>query len=724
MDDTQANDISNLSHDSSDFPDISQEAHVEQPGHEERSVFSSFAGDKSFEENVGLSIGLGLRPISESPKDEGLRLFSSFLKPDDTSLNTSETSGDVPEADNHAEDIPFFSMSDGAPSDSGSANPDTVSDQNSESVFESSPDITNSNPFVPSVEESMSKDPELDQLSDQAFPLFLRFKASDNISSVADAIREKSHRSIQNPNTVEDFSSHFDQPDDQAAMDDVVQNNDPIDLPGSEEMPSHADVNTSNGTVNETALHDFSLDDLNEFDLDQEAFSRPIFKPAPAQVTEPAVESESLNIPDVFQQRADPDIVVSADTEAFMPVEPISEELPGDSGIYEDAEVPLFIPLKQINPPNDTPSADSNAMPEESAAPDSIPVFAPLKAERPGSIDSHPDQPNERPGSKEYHPHQEKPSTRPGTQDTSKSSSHKSTKSSASTRANSAASRDSVDSVSSAERLISNRYTAAQQMGTIAPLPQREVKSRRRSGTRAPVIIALLTVVLIIGLVALWSFLDLGSVIFGNNTAGDASIGSSTITVTTATQTEKEETPSTATTAAPTSEQSTSQSSAETTAKEAETTTVPTTSASTKSTTSAATETTTEATTTTTTQESSGGSDKVPAWFSATITNGTSDQDTAIFDLNFQNNGSSAVSLYSGLRQVTLTFLTDVEIQSLTSDSFTFTAKEGKTNVFVGVPTNKENIEPGKILTTTIYGKSSGASVGKYKVKFYLEYYE
>ena len=608
---------------------------------------------------------------------------------------------------------------------------DPAPQQIPELVSEPSMDGTNAEPSAVTGKESSSNEGSLDQLSDQAFPLFLRFKASDNISSVADAIREKSHKSMPKPTADEYSGDHINQANGISSDVNAFPDVPPVvssEEAGVNEITPHSYEETYGNTFDITPHQDFTPEDLSDFDIDQEALSRPIFKPAPVPVEEPVVEAEALNIPDVFQQHVESDNNISTPPENTVPDSPVTVERIDYPDYLDNTEVPVFVPLSQISQSQTAP-ADTASVTKE-AAPDTIPVFAPPKADRSTTAAASLEPAKERPGSHEYHAHQEKSATRPGTQDASKSSSHKPVKSSVSAGTSVPKERNAYTSSPSTERLVNNRYTAAQQMGTIAPLPLREAKARRKSGTRMPIFIALLVVASIIGLIALWSFMDLGSVLFGRSTNSTTQENSSDpAAITTLSQSSAEESSSAATATVTTSEDATIPSSAETTqvstSATTKATTEATTSATTEATTIATTEATTEATTVPTTQETSSKSpDKVPAWFDATISNGTSDQDTAIFDLNFKNMSPSTVSLYNGLKQITLTFVTDIEITTVTCDSFTFTPKEGKKNVFIGVPTSKEEIEKGKTLTTTINGKSSGASVGKYTVKFFLEYYE
>jgi len=245
-------------------------------------------------------------------------------------------------------------------------------------------------------------------------------------------------------------------------------------------------------------------------------------------------------------------------------------------------------------------------------------------------------------------------------------------------------------------------YTAAQQMGNIAPLGQREIRTKRsRTQSHKPLLILLLSITVLVAVFSFWnnsSFDSTFSNLFGS---------SSDTKVTTST-----------TTAAPT----TAAAATETKAASKETT-----SATTKpkpTSTPAPTQETTAAEATTATSVANTPSAKIPSGFSTSIADGKSNGDTATFNILFKNLGTSDVSLYDGVEFITIAFTTsNIKITEVTSPDFTFTADPDKSNYFIGTPVSTDVIIKTETQTVAISAKSSGSDIGKYSIKYYVKCY-
>ena len=239
------------------------------------------------------------------------------------------------------------------------------------------------------------------------------------------------------------------------------------------------------------------------------------------------------------------------------------------------------------------------------------------------------------------------------------------------------------------------RYTAAQQMGNITPLPERTLKPQK-SRSHLAVIILLLCVVAIVAVIALWKPISAGFVSSKNNSV------STTGTISP---------PTIEATAAATA-------SAETTAVEtaAETTAAETTTETTSAETTAA-ETTAQST-------ASPTPAMIPSGFSTSIINGKSTDDAASFDILFKNSGASDVSLFDGVEFITVAYTTsNVKITEVTSPDFTFTADPNKYNFFIGTPTSKDVIAKKDTKTVTVTAKSDGKTIGKFTIKYFVKCY-
>lgn len=759
MDDTQSGDNNSL------YSSLDRDPNVDNPSTEqfndedsEGSVFTSFMKQPSGEKSGLLG---GLRSSSAEPSlgglrgtapasptsDQGPRLFSSYINSDEEEL--IDQSSDIP----------------------------VLSDNQKQSDV-TQPDI--SQPADTNVMPAEITDTTtVGELSENSFPLFLSFKANDNIASVSDALREK-----------------------------AIKTTPPSE---SKEIATNS-LSPSTSVIEETAKIDEPVfDDLDDFDMDQDLLSRPIFKPVQVTGEDAANETNSvvskeipatavsedssetvipsdnnipaLDFPDVFS--VTPAVLESEESIPEPSVEPAEDSspvivpetpdtavtsamasapaIPGAEPLFfTDDDKPVFKPFRSQRSVEDTdsvtetssanadnsPSYDIPSIKNPATAPDSIPlmpaqppafipVFQPPKnTERPGSKDklenaAAKERSNERPGAKERSAERQAAMDarmeRPGGHDHKDQRAHviKPTPNKPSQAAKVA-----QEDVQTSERSISNRYTAAQQMGRIAPLPARDIKASRKKGSHLPILFALLSVAFVVSIFSLWIFLDIGSILFGNNAkpTPTSSVATSSVTaVATTTETTQDVTTqasSEVTTAATTTKETTAATTTEqTTAATTKETTKETTAATTKETTAATTKETTAATTkATTTKSVSSTSATIPSAFATTITDGKSSADTASFNINFKNTGASDVSLLDGVENITVTFVTNgAVIESVTSDDFVFTPKEGKTNVFIGVPVSTDIIKKTETKTVTVSAVSEDdVTIGKYSVKYYV----
>lgn len=245
-------------------------------------------------------------------------------------------------------------------------------------------------------------------------------------------------------------------------------------------------------------------------------------------------------------------------------------------------------------------------------------------------------------------------------------------------------------------------YTAAQQMGNIAPLGQREIRTKRsRTQSHKPLLILLLSISVLVAVFSFWnnsSFDSTFSNLFGSSS--DTKFTTST------------------TIAVPTA----AAASTETKAASKETT-----SAATKpkpASTSAATQETAASETTKLTATANTSSAMIPSGFSTTIADGKSTGDTASFNILFKNLGTSDVSLYDGVEFITIAFTTgNIKIAEVTSPDFTFIADPDKSNSFIGTPVSTDVIIKTETQTVAISAKSSGSDIGKYSIKYYVKCY-
>jgi len=245
-------------------------------------------------------------------------------------------------------------------------------------------------------------------------------------------------------------------------------------------------------------------------------------------------------------------------------------------------------------------------------------------------------------------------------------------------------------------------YTAAQQMGNIAPLGQREIRVKRpRTQSHKPLLILLLSITILVAVFSFWnssSFDSTFSNLFGLSSDTKFTTSATTAPPTAAaavteTMAASEETTSAATKPKPTS-------------------------------TPAATQETTASETTKTTSAANTSSAMIPSGFSTTIADGKSTGDTASFNILFKNLGTSDVSLYDGVEFITIAFTTgNIKITEVTSPDFTFTSDPDKSNSFIGKPVSTDVIIKTETQAVAISAKSSGSDIGKYSIKYYVKCY-
>jgi len=252
-------------------------------------------------------------------------------------------------------------------------------------------------------------------------------------------------------------------------------------------------------------------------------------------------------------------------------------------------------------------------------------------------------------------------------------------------------------------------YTAAQQMGNIAPLGQREIRTKRsRTQSHKPLLILLLLITVLVAVFSFWnnsSFDSTFSNLFGSSsdtkfTTSTTIAAPTAAAAATETKAASKETTSATTKPEPTSTPAATQ---ETTAATQETTAAETTNLTTAAITSSA---------------------MIPSGFSTTIADGKSNGDTASFNILFKNLGTSDVSLYDGVEYITIAFTTaNIKIAEVTSPDFTFTADPDKSNSFIGTPVSTDVIIKKETQTVVISAKSSGSDIGKYSIKYYVKCY-
>lgn len=820
MDGTQSGDNNNLY--SSLNRDSNNDAAAEEQFEDndsEGSVFTSFmkqpAGEKagllgglrssSAQPSLG---GLHAASTSSTSSEPGHRLFSSYVNPEE-----EEQIDQVSERTILPEEQQITQQEADVPEITPEEKP-SVPD---ESITFETPANEQEASSTQASEASTNIDASDDELSEQSFPLFLSFKANDNITSVSNALREKAMKTSSTTST--DASEH-------------------VDLPST---------SPSAPVIEEVALDSEPiLDELDDFDIDQDLLNRPIFKPvlspsddsssntessvpndrvspsensdtsasvplsaipvsagiSPSTVDELPVASAtpvesaiaSFEIPDVFSQASSTsqknerieDVAAQMPSSAVLSEEPVSTQsvvAPSESVstsptplFFTDDDKPVFKPFSSqrsmaessgsqdkpsAKPVDESPALDIPSMKRPAPIPSAnpfasetppvfVPVFQPTKnTERPGTKDKRDnanskDKPNERPGAKERFAERQatldSKMERPGGHD------HKDQRAQVvkpTPNKASQAVRATVEVVAEAEavqaneRSISNRYTAAQQMGKIAPLPSRDIKASRKKGSHLPILFAFLSIAIIVSIFALWTILDMGSVLFGRSTSPttaepivtattlSTADQTSSVSAVATTETSQEVTTATTTTKETTTATTTKETTVATTTKETTAaTTKETTAATTKETTAATTKETTAATTKATTTKSGGSttSAMIPSAFATSITDGKSSADTASFTINFKNTGATDVSLLDGVENITVTFVTNgAIIESVTSDDFIFTPKEGKTNVFIGVPVSTDIIAKKESKAVSISAVSEdGVAIGKYSVKYYV----
>ena len=258
---------------------------------------------------------------------------------------------------------------------------------------------------------------------------------------------------------------------------------------------------------------------------------------------------------------------------------------------------------------------------------------------------------------------------------------------------------------------------AAAQRGNIQPVTtvnnknkQNKTKKKREPG-KTPIIVLVVLLALLLGFLY---FMDNKDKWFGSSEETTETTKSANAVATTSKETtvETESTTTTEeTTEATTTEETTEATTEETTEAtepsetteetEATTTTEETTEATTttEETTEATTTTTAEATTTTT--ASNSGTHEEPQ-IRYGINSATCTDNGFSFNISLNNQGNTDVNLASSLDTVTIRLSADEDINSLTSDYYTFTKDPNNGNVFIGTPKN-QTIPAGETVNTTIY---------------------
>jgi len=272
------------------------------------------------------------------------------------------------------------------------------------------------------------------------------------------------------------------------------------------------------------------------------------------------------------------------------------------------------------------------------------------------------------------------------------------------------------------------RYTAAQQMGKVAPpLPQNFTKTKKpERQNHKPLLIFLLIVACLILAFSAWYFLDLSDVFFGtgkeasNTTAIAAATTRETTHKTTATPTAK---PTAAPTTTPTAKPTATPTAKPTATPTAKPTATPT-AKPTATPTAKPTATPTAKPTNTPSPTPAAVSAQIPSGFSTKITDGHASADTASFIIQFTNSGGNDVSLLDGVESITIIYNSSVTIIEVTSDDFVFTAKENSNNTFIGTPVSTDVIAYKDTRPVTIYAKSDGAVIGNYSIKYSIQCYE
>ena len=284
-------------------------------------------------------------------------------------------------------------------------------------------------------------------------------------------------------------------------------------------------------------------------------------------------------------------------------------------------------------------------------------------------------------------------------------------------------------------------YPAAQQMGYAAPMPQRELNTKRRKKKHGPLIFTLTAAAVLVAAFFIWNKYDIGTwLAIGNsnpaatttasvtNETSASTVSAAAASVPTVTVSPKPvkvtDTPAAvvSVTAVPTGKATATPTPKATATPTPKATATPTPKATATPTPKATATPTPKATATPT--PASGESAKTPSGFSTSITDGSAKGDTALFNILFKNLSKTDVSLFDGVEYITITFSTEgAPITSVASDSFTFTLDPKHANTFIGIPTDKEVIAKKDTKTVGITGVTDGKNVGKYSIKYYVKTY-
>ena len=689
--------LENLSGGDDSRSDSSPDLHNLNNG-KDSSVFRSFMNTSS--EGEGSSL-LGSRQSSSSDSSEP-RLFSSYndenyqpISFDSVGLNgapISNTLSDSEKVNNSdSSELP------GAPDTKEDSNVTTSSEEPASPlrpIWESAPLPTEEEIALDSTSSSPSD--ELSSEQEPVFPLFLSFKANENGGSISDVLKERNEKQVS---TSLDTSETLTEP-------------------------------LTSSLVSADSIEDVSSDDLSSISPRDEDI--PIFKPLNT-IEESDIEAVTDNV-----TQSEVKLPTANEPPVFL-----ANDKADKSGSTQEEERKLdFPPVYALNRPSEAPvsSLNTNKNPvSRGSVPQEKPIFAPPAA----AVDVTPAAAASSVTVSEPFAEHVAPATaaetrkaasprvapsQPASSPVSRSASGKSAPSSAK------ASRSAVDARPGSSEEDKDaatlpvrpggRYSAAQQMGNVAPIAPRDTKKKKQKRDHHKLLIFLLIdVAVLVIFFSVWNYFDLGKVIFGEAQAVPPTFST---TLSTAVSTTAEsgnaagnETAKTTLTPTPSTQETTTVA----TSKE-------TTAATSKETTAATTTETTAATTTESTNEPNATSAvvkepaKIPSGFSSSIENGKSSGDTGSFSIALKNTGGKDVSLYDGVEYLQIVFNTSATITSVTSDDFTFVPKPGKPNTFIGTPTSTDTIPFRGTATIDIEAKTDGADIGKFTIKYFIKCYE
>ncbi len=685
--------LENLSGGDDSRSDSSPDLHNLNNG-KDSSVFRSFMNTSS--EGEGSSL-LGSRQSSSSDSSEP-RLFSSYndenyqpISFDSVGLNgapISNTLSDSEKVNNSdSSELP------GAPDTKEDSNVTTSSEEPASPlrpIWESAPLPTEEEIALDSTSSSPSD--ELSSEQEPVFPLFLSFKANENGGSISDVLKERNEKQVS---TSLDTSETLTEP-------------------------------LTSSLVSADSIEDVSSDDLSSISPRDEDI--PIFKPLNT-IEESDIEAVTDNV-----TQSEVKLPTANEPPVFL-----AKDKADKSRDLKDEERKLdFPPVYALNHPSESP-ASASATDKNSVSRVNIPQEKPIFSPPPAVTDvtpattassvtvSEPFAEHVAPATAAETRKAASPRVAPGQTASSPVSRSTSGKSSPSPAKASRSAVDARPGSSEEDKDAATlpvrpggRYSAAQQMGNVAPIAPRDTKKKKQKRDHHKLLIFLLIdVAVLVIFFSVWNYFDLGKVIFGEAQAVPPTF-STTLSTAVSTTVESgnaagNETAKTTLTPTPSAQ---------------ETTTAATTDATTAETTKETTAATTAATTAETTKEPIATSAvvkepaKIPSGFSSSIENGKSSGDTGSFSIALKNTGGKDVSLYDGVEYLQIVFNTTATITSVTSDDFTFVPKPGKPNTFIGTPTSTDTIPFRGTATIDIEAKTDGADIGKFTIKYFIKCYE